>query len=403
MASSISFALLLLAAPLLAGAQPPAALPDPVAILTKGGEYKTLLSLLTQAKLVDPIRQFLNSSKDGLTIFAPTDSAFEELNKILPLSSIPQATVTAVLLLHVSPKFYNSTTLKATSSPVKTLAGNFTLTVHGGNDHLNISAGGDAAKVNKALYETSPLGLFSIDTVLLPSLPDAAPGPSSAGPTAAPGPKPAGPAAAPLPDPVVILTKAGDFKTLLDLLKKADLVGDIGEQLMNSKDGLTIFAPTDSAFEKVNKILPLSSIDPTMVRALLLLHVSPKFYNSTTLKATSSPVKTLLGNLTLMVQGGKDSLNISAGGEAAKVGKVLYETPPLGLFSIDTVLLPAAPAAPAAAPAPAPGSNSAAPVTAPGPKSAGPAMAPRPSQASFQARAGWGVLLIAALGVVGLL
>ncbi|CAA7410174.1 unnamed protein product [Spirodela intermedia] len=185
-------ALVLLALPFLLEAQgtpaaspapAPAAGPDPVAILQGARQYGTLLKLLKDRNLVNAIADQL---KNGLTIFAPTDKAFNNLPNGI-LQSLSPEVQTQLLLLHVVGKYYSKDKLSTAGNPVRTLATNYTLNFTGGNNQVNVSTGVVNIPVNNELYVKSPLAIFSIDAVLIP--PELAGGKAPAPPTA-PAPRP---------------------------------------------------------------------------------------------------------------------------------------------------------------------------------------------------------------------
>ena len=79
----------------------------------------------------------------------------------------------------------------------------------------------------------------------------------------------AAPSAAPTKNIVQTAVAAGQFKTLVSLVKKAGLVG-----ALSGKGPLTVFAPTDAAFAKVPKAtLAALAADPMKLKAVLLYHV----------------------------------------------------------------------------------------------------------------------------------
>jgi uncharacterized surface protein with fasciclin (FAS1) repeats len=78
--------------------------------------------------------------------------------------------------------------------------------------------------------------------------------------------------AKPAAEPNVVQTAAaaGQFKTLVELVKHAGLVG-----ALQGKRPLTVFAPTDAAFAKVPKAtLQALAKDKAKLRAVLLYHVA---------------------------------------------------------------------------------------------------------------------------------
>ena len=94
---------------------------------------------------------------------------------------------------------------------------------------------------------------------------------------------------------------AGQFKTLVSLVKQAGLAG-----ALSGPGPLTVFAPTDAAFAKVPKAtLAALAKSPAKLKAVLLYHVAKgKVTAGQVVKLTS--VKTLQGgSLSVKVAGGK--------------------------------------------------------------------------------------------------
>ncbi|KAL6973998.1 hypothetical protein U1Q18_028180 [Sarracenia purpurea var. burkii] len=78
--------ILFLPAPQTYAQSPTAPMPSPSAgpinisaILVKGGQYTTFLHLLTSTHVADQIDNQFNNSNQGMTFFAPTDAAFNNL------------------------------------------------------------------------------------------------------------------------------------------------------------------------------------------------------------------------------------------------------------------------------------------------------------------------------------
>lgn len=70
-------------------------------ILDKGGQYTTLLRLLKETQVGQQLTSQLNSSFDGLTLFAPTDNAFSQLKPgtLNTLTAQQQVATNSVLIL----------------------------------------------------------------------------------------------------------------------------------------------------------------------------------------------------------------------------------------------------------------------------------------------------------------
>jgi uncharacterized surface protein with fasciclin (FAS1) repeats len=90
---------------------------------------------------------------------------------------------------------------------------------------------------------------------------------------------------------------AGQFKTLVSLVKKAGLVG-----ALSGKAKLTVFAPTDAAFAAVPKAtLAKLAANPAKLKAVLLYHVvkgkvtaaqAMKLHSATTLEGQQVKIAT---------------------------------------------------------------------------------------------------------------
>ena len=94
---------------------------------------------------------------------------------------------------------------------------------------------------------------------------------------------------------------AGQFKTLVSLVKQAGLAG-----ALSAPGQLTVFAPTDAAFAKVPKAtLAALGKDKALLKSVLLYHVAKGKVTAAKVVKLKS-VKTLQGGvLTIRVTGGK--------------------------------------------------------------------------------------------------
>jgi transforming growth factor-beta-induced protein len=101
-----------------------------------------------------------------------------------------------------------------------------------------------------------------------------------------------------------VATAAGNFKTLVKLVKSAGLASTL------STGSYTVFAPTDAAFAKVpKKTLTALGKDKALLKSVLLYHVvKGRVPASKVVKLTSA--KTLNGaSVKIKVKGGKVYLN----------------------------------------------------------------------------------------------
>ncbi len=123
---------------------------------------------------------------------------------------------------------------------------------------------------------------------------------------------------------------AGQFKTLVALVKQAGLVG-----ALSGKGPLTVFAPTDAAFAKVPKAtLTALGKDKAKLKAVLLYHVvKGKVTAAQVVKLTSA--KTLEGSsVAIKVKGGK----VFVGGAQVVTPDVMASNGVIHV--IDKVLIP---------------------------------------------------------------
>ncbi|KAL8146283.1 fasciclin-like arabinogalactan protein 11 [Apium graveolens] len=170
------------------------------------------------------------------------------------------------------------------------------------------------------------------------------------------------PAAAPAPaaptNVTKILEKAGQYTTLIRLLKITQVGDQINTQLNNSNQGMTIFAPTDNAFSAL-KSGTLNSLTDQEKVELIQFHVLPTVLSTSQFQTVSNPLRTQAGNsaggqFPLNVTTSGNSVNITTGVTNATVANTVYTDSTLAVYQVDNVLLPLAMFGPKA-PAPAPG------------------------------------------------
>ncbi|OVA11218.1 FAS1 domain [Macleaya cordata] len=161
-------------------------------ILEIGGQYTTFIRLLNTTQVSNQITNQLNSSTEGMTVFAPTDNAFNNL-KPGTLNGLSVQQQVQLVLYHVLPKYYSLVMFQTVSNPVRTQATgqdggvfglNFTST---GTNQVNISTGVVVTQLNNALRQDFPLAVYQVDMVLLPfELFGPKPPPSATPPSAGP-------------------------------------------------------------------------------------------------------------------------------------------------------------------------------------------------------------------------
>ncbi|XP_078427992.1 fasciclin-like arabinogalactan protein 6 [Wolffia australiana] len=142
------------------------------------------------------------------------------------------------------------------------------------------------------------------------------------------------------PDAVNILTHGKKFTMLINLLNATSLVPTVNSLSTNTKGpGITIFAPTDSAFGKIPAAV-LSNLTTVQNKQILLLHGLTKYYNFAQLPKLANPISTLAAGKTLKITGKPKRLFVCSGKVTTAVKGVLYQRFPLSIFPIADVLLP---------------------------------------------------------------
>jgi len=271
---------------------------DIVDTAVAAGQFKTLAAALQAADLVDALK-----GKGPFTVFAPTDAAFAKL----PAGTVegllkPEArsALTGILTYHVVPGSVGAADVVKLSNAT---------TLNGQRVDIAVKDGGvmvDGAKVVKTDIYCSNGVIHVIDAVITPS--------SDNIPTTA--------------------VKAGTFKTLVAAAKAAGLV----DALAGDKP-LTVFAPTDKAFES----LPAGTVENLLkpenrdqLKRVLLYHVvAGRVYSDQAVKLTEAAT---LAGPKLKIRAGKKGAFINK----SKLTAVDIEASNGVIHVIDAVLLPPA-------------------------------------------------------------
>ena len=159
-AASAALLLGLSAAPAAARQPGPTIVEAAIAVNAQSGEFDHLIAAVVRTGLVDAL-----DGNRQLTVFAPTDAAFESLFAALGVSGIddiPVDTLRAVLLYHVAPGERMSGDV-LDSSRIRTLSKGFVRpSVHDGSAWIN------DARILAADVDVSNGVIHVIDKVLLP-------------------------------------------------------------------------------------------------------------------------------------------------------------------------------------------------------------------------------------------
>ncbi|CAL0332280.1 unnamed protein product [Lupinus luteus] len=154
------------------------------------------------------------------------------------------------------------------------------------------------------------------------------------------------PAPAPSSSPtdiIRILKKVGGFTTLIRLLTTTQVSTQINAQLLNSNNGITLFAPNDNAFSSLKPGF-LNSLSDQQKDELIQFHVLPTFVTITNFDTLSNPVRTQAGDdperLALNITSSGSQVNITTGIVNTTVGGSVYSDHQLAIYQVDKVLLP---------------------------------------------------------------
>ncbi|MEO1021816.1 MAG: fasciclin domain-containing protein [Bacteroidota bacterium] len=207
--------------------------------------FTTLVSAVEDAGLTTTL-QF----RGDFTVFAPTDAAFDLLPDGL-LASLTPAQLSEILQYHVLNGEVASTALDPTQAP-STLTG----------ESVFVTREGTNVTVNQASVVTADVNvtngiIHAIDRVLLPDA---------------------------FGTVVDVAAKRYDFETLVQSVIDAQLVND----LSNSMATLTVFAPTDDAFDNLPAGL-LENLTADQLREVLQYHVLPAEVFAGDLQAEQMP------------------------------------------------------------------------------------------------------------------
>jgi transforming growth factor-beta-induced protein len=247
------------------------------------------------------------------TIFAPVDAAFA---KVEGLSSIPDSVLTSIVTYHVATKAFSPSADSASSQKVflPSLAANSTLavTVEAKAASVSVYSPGNlgSAKVLSSLKtdDGSNVVVHLIDTVLSP------------------------------PVKISAAAKLGGLTALIDALNATGLVDTV-----DGLSGVTVFAPTNAAFEAISSVVKTLSKD--QIAAILKLHIVPSTLYSTDIVSKGPNIQNIptLNGQTLTATVSADGVFVSGAGNktpAKAVKTDLLVASNSVVHVIDAVLLP---------------------------------------------------------------
>lgn len=139
-------------------------------VLKKARKFSTFIGLLKSTQMDSEINTRLKKSNQGVTIFAPTDTAFSDL-QTGTLNTFTDLQKTELARFHTVPSFISMSQFETVSNPVQTAVdGNtvgFPLNVVGNGTHVNMTTGVVNTTVDSVVYSDGQLAVYEIPQVLL--------------------------------------------------------------------------------------------------------------------------------------------------------------------------------------------------------------------------------------------
>jgi uncharacterized surface protein with fasciclin (FAS1) repeats len=156
-------------------------------LLSVAGPFHTFLEYLQKTNVLETFQNQANSTKEGITIFVPKDSAFTSL-KETTFANLTKDQLKSLILYHALPKFYSLAEFNKLSSqnPVPTFAGSqYTLNFTDDMGTIQLKSMWSIPKISSSVLSTYPVAVYEVDKVLLPmqifkSQPALAPAPAPA-------------------------------------------------------------------------------------------------------------------------------------------------------------------------------------------------------------------------------
>ncbi|KAJ4848910.1 hypothetical protein Tsubulata_025473, partial [Turnera subulata] len=148
----------------------PGSITNVTKILEKAGHFTIFIRLLRATQEENHLFSALNDSSSGITIFAPTDSAFSGL-KSGTLNILSDAQKAELVKFHVVPTFLSTSQFQTVSNPLGTWAGTgnrLPLNVTSYPNSVNITSGLTNTSISGTVYTDGQLAIYRIEKVLLP-------------------------------------------------------------------------------------------------------------------------------------------------------------------------------------------------------------------------------------------
>merc|ERR1711988_1848439 len=252
-----------------------AALGDVVDVAVGAGSFKTLVSIVSDLGLVETLK-----GAEALTVFAPSDEAFAKIDPAV-LNSLTAEQKKTIVLRHVVTAKVPAAAV--TTGPVETI--DLVKTAEGG---VQVNFMGGSSNVVAADVMASNGVIHVIDSVIMPA------------PVEAEEPKAA------LGDVVDVAVGAGSFKTLVSIVSDLGLV-----DTLKGAEALTVFAPSDEAFAKIDPAV-LNSLTAEQKKTIVLRHVVTDKVPAAAV--TTGPVETIGGESIDLVKTAEGGVQVNFNG-----------------------------------------------------------------------------------------
>merc|ERR1711953_1509888 len=215
---------------------------DVVDVAVGAGSFTTLVSIVSDLGLVETLK-----GAEALTIFAPSDEAFAKIDTEV-LASLTDEQKKTIILRHVVTAKVPAAAV--TTGPVETIGGESIDLVKTDEGGVQVNFNGGTSNVVTADVMASNGVIHVIDNVILPKEVDV----RAEEPVA-------------LGDVVDVAVGAGSFKTLVSIVSDLGLV-----ETLKGAEALTVFAPSDEAFAKIDPEV-LNSLTAEQKKTIVLRHV----------------------------------------------------------------------------------------------------------------------------------
>uniref|UniRef100_A0A6N2M4I2 FAS1 domain-containing protein n=1 Tax=Salix viminalis TaxID=40686 RepID=A0A6N2M4I2_SALVM len=323
-------------------------------ILQKAGHFTVFVRLMQATTEDAELNKEMNTTNNGITIFAPSDNAFSSLKSGF-LNALSDEDKTELVKFHVLPALISSSQFQTVSNPVRTQAGT------GPRVTLNVTTTGNFVNISTGLTNTSAISAHKLPAPA-PAPELGKPGKAAAGAERPTAPKDISGALTPLilvhnnALPLAVLScmhrplrcpKMQRFILLLSLLFLHNCSRTFCQSSVQSP------APTKAPVPPPSLAVPTDTIKILLKAGRFLSFV--RLMKAT--QTVSNPVKTLAGSdnkLPLTITTSDNSVKISSGLTKTSISNTVYTDKQVAIYEVDKVLVPKdlfPPAPPAPAPA----------------------------------------------------